>query len=155
MKILLTVDGSSNSDDAVEAIAQRPWPKGSEVRIFSAAVVPARLLAIGDVISPHFAADLEQAARAQAEAAVSKALGSFRERIEQGLTVTTVVAVNSAIDGILKEAEHWDADLIVMGSHGYGGYKRFLLGSVSQAIASLAKCSVEIVRRHGTSASHA
>jgi nucleotide-binding universal stress UspA family protein len=36
--------------------------------------------------------------------------------------------------------------LIVVGSHGYRGYKRFLLGSVSQAIATQAKCSVEIVR---------
>jgi nucleotide-binding universal stress UspA family protein len=39
-----------------------------------------------------------------------------------------------------------DADLIVVGSHGYRGFKRFLLGSVSQAVASHAKCSVEIVR---------
>ena len=39
------------------------------------------------------------------------------------------------------------ADLIVVGSHGYRGYKRFLLGSVSQAVAAQAKCSVEIVRQ--------
>ena len=38
------------------------------------------------------------------------------------------------------------ADLIVVGSHGYGVWDRFLLGSVSQAVALHAKCSVEIVR---------
>jgi nucleotide-binding universal stress UspA family protein len=37
-------------------------------------------------------------------------------------------------------------DLIVVVSHGYRGYKRFLLGSASQAVAAQAKCSVEIVR---------
>ena len=47
---------------------------------------------------------------------------------------------------ILDEADHWGANLIVVGSHGYRGLTRFLLGSVSQAIASHAKCSVEIVR---------
>ena len=47
---------------------------------------------------------------------------------------------------ILDEAENWGADLIVMGSHGYGAWKRFLLGSVSQAVVSHAKCSVEVVR---------
>jgi nucleotide-binding universal stress UspA family protein len=47
---------------------------------------------------------------------------------------------------ILDEAEKWDADLIVVGSHGYRGWQRFLLGSVSQAIASHAPCSVQIVR---------
>jgi len=47
---------------------------------------------------------------------------------------------------ILDEAESWGADLIVLGSHGYNAWKRFLLGSVSQAVVSHAKCSVEVVR---------
>ncbi|HKG22127.1 MAG TPA: universal stress protein, partial [Blastocatellia bacterium] len=47
---------------------------------------------------------------------------------------------------ITDEAERWGADLIVVGSHGYQGLTRLLLGSVSQAVASHAKCSVEIVR---------
>jgi nucleotide-binding universal stress UspA family protein len=48
---------------------------------------------------------------------------------------------------ILDEAERWDADLIVLGSHGYNGWQRFLLGSVSHAVATHAHCSVEIVRQ--------
>ena len=47
---------------------------------------------------------------------------------------------------ILDEAEGWGADLIVVGSHGRGLMGRFLLGSVSQAVALNARCSVEIVR---------
>ena len=47
---------------------------------------------------------------------------------------------------ILDEAESWRADLIVVGSHGYRAWERFLLGSVSQAVVSHAKCSVEVVR---------
>jgi nucleotide-binding universal stress UspA family protein len=47
---------------------------------------------------------------------------------------------------ILKEASRWQADLILLGCHGYGNVKRFLLGSVSQAVALHAPCSVQIVR---------
>lgn len=146
MKILLAVDGSTCSEAAVIEVARRPWPAGSEVRILCAAELPARLMASGDVLPPRFAEDIEQAARAQAEAAIAGALAKFREHDSQGLPVTTAVVVDSARDAILDEAESWDANLIVVGAHGYRGYKRFLLGSVSQAIAAQAKCSVEIVR---------
>ena len=59
----------------------------------------------------------------------------------------------TVIDGtpkvvIIEEAERWEADLIVIGCHGYGPLRRFLLGSVSQAVAIYAPCSVEIVRSH-------
>ena len=146
MKILLAVDGSSCSEEAVMEIARRPWPTGSEVRIFSVAELPARLMATGDVVSPRLVEDLEQVARAQAGAAIVQALAIFREHAGQELSVTTAVVVDTARDAILDEAERWGANLIVVGSHGYRGYRRFLLGSVSQAVATQAKCSVEIVR---------
>jgi nucleotide-binding universal stress UspA family protein len=47
---------------------------------------------------------------------------------------------------IIAEAERLGADLILVGSHGYGPKQRFLLGSVSHAMALYAPCSVEIVR---------
>jgi nucleotide-binding universal stress UspA family protein len=46
----------------------------------------------------------------------------------------------------VAEAEAWGADLIMLGSQGYGAVARFVLGSVSHAVASHAHCSVEIVR---------
>jgi nucleotide-binding universal stress UspA family protein len=47
----------------------------------------------------------------------------------------------------MDEAEKWGPDLIVLGSHGYSGWRRFLLGSVSHAVATHEHCSVEIVRQ--------
>jgi len=47
---------------------------------------------------------------------------------------------------ILEEAKDWNADLIVVGSHGRRGLKRFLLGSVAEAVAMNAHCSVVVVR---------
>jgi nucleotide-binding universal stress UspA family protein len=63
-----------------------------------------------------------------------------------GLTVTSAVLEGNPPEAILDEAERWGADLVVVGSHGYGPVKRRLLGSVSQAVALHAACSVEIVR---------
>ena len=63
-----------------------------------------------------------------------------------GLKATTVVLSGNPKEVILEEAKKWNADLIVVGSHGRRGFKRFLLGSVSEAIAINAHCSVVVVR---------
>ena len=47
---------------------------------------------------------------------------------------------------ILEEAERWNAELILVGCHGYGAAIRFVLGSVSHAVALHARRSVEIAR---------
>ncbi len=64
-----------------------------------------------------------------------------------GLQVSTQVLEGSPKKMIVEEAERWGADLILVGSHGHGPAERFLLGSVAQAVAVHAPCSVEIVRR--------
>jgi nucleotide-binding universal stress UspA family protein len=47
---------------------------------------------------------------------------------------------------IIEEADQTDVDLIVVGSHGHRGIERFMLGSVSEAVALHAHCSVEVIR---------
>ena len=83
---------------------------------------------------------------------MQKVLSAIQETeqilIAAGLAVTDHVLLNveSPAKLILKEATTWGADLIVMGSHGRRGLKRFLIGSVSESVAMHAGCSVEIVR---------
>lgn len=66
-----------------------------------------------------------------------------------GLEVETAVREGDPRSVIADQAEEWSADLIVMGSHGYAGLKRLLLGSVAQHVVSHAPCSVEVVRSKG------
>jgi nucleotide-binding universal stress UspA family protein len=47
---------------------------------------------------------------------------------------------------IVEEARDWGADLIVLGSHGYGRVRRVVLGSVAAAVVAIAPCSVLVVR---------
>ena len=98
--------------------------------------------------------EIEEYALGVARAAVEKAAAKLRaDAGSRQLNVTTKVISGSPKEVILEEAEAFGADLIVVGSHGYGMLDRFLLGSVSQAVALHAKCSVEIVRRPKTQTS--
>jgi nucleotide-binding universal stress UspA family protein len=64
----------------------------------------------------------------------------------KGLNVSHVIRWGDAANMILEEAGDWQADAIFIGARGLGGVKRFLLGSVSSAVAARAHCSVEVIR---------
>jgi nucleotide-binding universal stress UspA family protein len=55
---------------------------------------------------------------------------------------------------IVDEAERWKADLIVLGSHGFGPLRRCVLGSVSLAVVLHAHCSVQVARSHKPPPTH-
>lgn len=143
MRVLLAIDNSPHSQAAVDAVVRRAWPEGSTVKILHV-VEPVYQIAaemwIGAIpnIDDIRQAEL-QAAQTLLDAAAEKLQGRHLE-------VTTVIAEGDARSAIVDEAGKWDADLIVIGSHGRSGLSRLLLGSVSSAVASHAHCSVEIVR---------
>jgi nucleotide-binding universal stress UspA family protein len=144
MKILLAVDGSECSGVAVEEVAKRPWPADSALRIISVA----ETLSFEELtLPPRYREDIERAARQRAQTIVERATTRLRESDARFLPISSSVVVDSPKDAIVEEAERWGADLIVVGSHGYRCPGHAPLGSVSQAVATQAKCSVEIVRR--------
>ena len=147
MKILIATDGSDYSKAAVNSVAERPWPEGSEVKIITAMEIPYAPTTEPWVMPDSYSSELDRVAREQAEAAVKDAVERIESGKASGLEMITKIISGSAGEVILDEAESWDADLIVLGSHGYSGWQRFLLGSVSHAVAMRARCSVEIVRQ--------
>jgi nucleotide-binding universal stress UspA family protein len=147
MKILLATDGSDCSKAAVNSVGERPWPEGSEVEIVSVVEIPYAPTTETWVLPDNYYTELERVAKEQAEAAVKYAVERIESGKASGLEIITKIIGGSAREMILDEAERWDADLIVLGSHGYNGLQRFLLGSVSHTVATHAHCSVEIVRR--------
>jgi nucleotide-binding universal stress UspA family protein len=144
MKILIAVDGSECSDVAVEEVVKRPWPADSAVRIISVAeTLSLEALAL----PPRYREDIERAARQRAQTVVERAIARLRDSDARFLSLSSTIVIDSPKDAIVEEAERWGADLIIVGSHGYRRPDRALLGSVSQAVATQAKCSVEIARR--------
>jgi nucleotide-binding universal stress UspA family protein len=152
MKILLAIDGSSFSDAAVQEIANRPWPLKSEVKIISV-VEPPLLPTVETWVPPdNYIEELELAGENQAKAIIGKAADLISKAQGDHIRVATEIVKGHPKHGIIDVAEEWGADLIVVGSHGYRGLTKLWLGSVSQAVASHAKCSVEIVRTHNGNA---
>ncbi len=145
MRVLLAVDGSPHSQLAVAAVADRPWPDGTIVEVLTVIHAAAPL-----AIDPAFvmaAAHVDQIAeqRHLSSAVVDAAVEEIRKKAPD-LTVTTRVVEGNPKDAILEEAREWRADLIVVGSHGYGRLKRMVLGSVAAAVVANAPCSVHVAR---------
>ena len=146
MKILLAIDGSACSDAAVREVAIRPWPADSEVKVVSV-VEPVLVPAVETWVPPeNYIEALEQAGEDQARRIVDKAAAQVREAQGEKLRVSTEIVRGQPKHAIIDEADALGSDLIVVGSHGYRGLTKLWLGSVSQAVALHAKCSVEIVR---------
>lgn len=147
IRILLATDGSPCSEVAARSIAERPWPPGSEIHVLS--VVESSLPSSRTPYPPYFDPEAMEALRTEATNKAEEAVKTAQRILaEAGLPITGTVAVPCATpkELIIDEAHRWGADLIVVGSHGRRGLSRFLLGSVSEAVASHAKCSVEIIR---------
>jgi len=143
MKILLAVDGSPCSEAPVKEVLERPWPKGTVVRVVAVVENPMpptnAFWPEAYSLSEPFYETVQKNAETLV-ARVAKSLG------EAGLQMETSVRQGDARSGIVDEATAWGAHLILLGSHGYTGVKRLLMGSVAQYVVSHAPCSVEVVR---------
>jgi nucleotide-binding universal stress UspA family protein len=146
MRILVAVDGSPFSDAALEEVARRPWPDGAKILVLTAFELP--LAATPDIWSlpGEYFAQVEQSVRLRGESVMARAVARLTAAVGPDLEVEGECVTGTAKRVIIDEAEKWKADLIVVGSHGYPAWERLLLGSVSQAVVSHAKCSVEVVR---------
>lgn len=147
MRILMAIDGSPCSEAAIHEVALRPWPANSEFRIISAFQIPLNPAPEAWTLQPECYAEMERAEREQAQKAVDVACGELRKAKGESANVSGQVLPGPPQPVILEEADRWKADLIVVGSHGYGTWHRLILGSVSQAVVLHAHCSVEVVRR--------
>jgi nucleotide-binding universal stress UspA family protein len=145
MRILLAIDGSPSSEAAIDEVCRRPWPAGSEARVVTVVSrLESMMMQAGSRENKAYEDVLDHESMETARHLYDIAT-TIGQRAPD-LHVTPKMLVGKPKDAILDEAEQWGADLIVVGSHGYGPVRRFLLGSVSLAIALQATCSVEIVR---------
>jgi nucleotide-binding universal stress UspA family protein len=148
VRLLIGVDGSPDAAAAVQAVAAREWPTGSTARLV--AVLDARMrTALAPTRPP---VELwSTAGDADEQSWVLKMVDAMAEPLwNRGLSVSSVIKEGSPKQVLLDEAEHWGADCIFVGALGLSRIERFLLGSVSAAVAARAHCSVEVVRARRT-----
>jgi len=136
MKILLAIDGSKFSQAAVQQLIAQASPPEAEVRLL-------HVIELWPVHIHNPTWDFRQEKREEAEQLLARTAQQLRA---VGFNVTTVAKEGDPRVDVIDVAAEWHADLIMLGSHGRKGLKRFLVGSVSEAVALHAPCSVLIVR---------
>ena len=139
MKILIGIDDSKVAGDVLRAIVTQFRTEHTEVRVLHVLqpIAPAP-----PQMAPGYAPELEDQKKPAHELVERLA----KELRSTGFKVDAAVEVGDIRERIIDSAAEWGADLIVVGSHGQRGIRRFLLGSVAEFVARHAKCSVEIVR---------
>ena len=135
VRLVIGVDGSPDADAAVRTVAERVWPPGNEARL-----IAVRDQAMATAVEWDTAGDAgaQSGARTIVEAAAEKLRAA-------GLAVSSVVKEGDPKRVLIEEAEQWGADCLFVGARGLRRIERFLLGSVSTAVAARAHCSVEVV----------
>lgn len=139
VRLLIAIDGSAGAECAVEAMMARTWPAGSEALVVTADF---------ELPSPPTQVMLQLAQwigeqRGKMRAAALQAVARLNTA---GLTATSLMKAGEPKAVLCAEAESWGADCIFIGAKNHSRVDRFLLGSVSAAVAARAHCSVEIVR---------
>ncbi len=143
MKILLAIDDSKFSEAAIEAVIRQATPQETEVKVLHV-IEPIPIYPNGQAwgYGPEASQVLKEQ-RKEAEELVARAGQTLREK---NFKVMTAIEEGNPKEVIIDSAAEWHADLIVVGSHGRKGLDRFFMGSVSEAVARHAHCSVQIVR---------
>lgn len=135
MKILLAIDDSAFSEAAIQAVLQQAKPQDAEVQVLHV-MEPGALQTTSGNEGYYAAIDAAfQEAANRSKVLVAKAAELLRSK---GFKVTASASAewgdpkSKIIDVVLE----WEADLIVLGSHGRSGLNRFLMGSVSEAVSA-------------------
>lgn len=145
VRVIIGVDGSLGSDCAVRAVASRRWPMNSEARIVIVkdSIVPA---GVGHLI-PQVEEWVDEVSDEEREWMQNLFERATEELRSHELTVSSSIMAGNPKRVLIEEAEKWRADSVFVGSTGFSNrFERFLLGSVSAAVAARAHCSVEVVR---------
>jgi len=136
--IVVGVDGSAHAEAALELAAEEASLRKARLLVVCAWLFPTMVDPAGVVVPQTF-----EGLQDEAEQIVKAACARVAELQPQVVCEGKAMAGQPA-EVLLKEAEQ--ADMIVVGSRGRGGFSSLLLGSVSQQVVHHAHCPVMVVR---------
>jgi nucleotide-binding universal stress UspA family protein len=137
-RILVALDGSPRAETVAAAASELAQLAGAKLVLFRAIGVPVEL-PVDMLAMPPMNVERELSAAAR------KALEQLAEKLPPRLVETIETRVGIAWDAIVRTSRELGADLIVLGSHGYGGLDR-LLGTTAAKVVNHADRNVLIVR---------
>lgn len=148
MKVLIALDQSDCSEMAFQSVLKRKWPANAEFRLISV-FEPIANMCVGwhAAYVPSVMIEAEQTLLKTRRKYMDQKLEEAKKHFVDN-RVSAEVIDGYAWKSIVDAAKEWNADLIVLGSHGHTGLTRLFLGSVAEAVAGHAGCSVEIIKGH-------
>ncbi len=153
-RILVAVDGSESSQRAAQVALELAEKLKAEITVLHAISPPASyyhssISSLGPMIPPAPAQPEIDAYYAYVRRVGQGIVGETESKAKRhGISVKTEIpeAVSSVVETIVNHAANENADLIIVGTRGLGGFKKMLIGSVSSGVISHAHCPVLVVR---------
>ena len=136
--IVVGVDGSAGSISGLRFAIEEAQTRGAEIKAVTAWHVPVEAFGSGIAPAPISISDFEEVGKTGLDWAMKQVAASAG-----GVKITPVLREGQATEVLVSEAK--DADLLVVGSRGLGGFRGLLLGSVSQQCVQHAPCPVVVV----------
>lgn len=141
--ILLATDGSPSAAEAQRKAIELARALGGPLVVVSVAHLALPVAGYAGYGYSDIVAELKN----EEHKRVEKLLAEVTETAEsEGVSCSTVVADGYAVDEICRKADDYEAQLIVVGSHGWGAARRLFSGSVSTGLVHSAPCPVLVVR---------
>lgn len=140
MRIVLATDGSQNAEYAARILSHLPHRNPIELTVLTTVYVPDSGSSSSEAWLPAFKKEQYETAEEHYDHIVKMFSGAdvkLRHEIAEG----------HVGHSITETAAKLDADLIVLGAKGHSAVNRILLGSVSDFVATQAKCGVLVVRQ--------
>jgi nucleotide-binding universal stress UspA family protein len=141
--ILLATDGSPSAGEA--QLQAFDLAKLSGAPLLVAAVSHATLPAVG-YSAYGYSEIVTEVTHAEHQRLDALLAGVTEAAAKEGIDCTAVEADGAVVEEICRIAAEHDAQLVVVGSHGWGAARRFLSGSVSTGLVHSAPCPVLVVR---------
>ena len=157
MKLLIGYDGSDCAEAALDDLQRAGLPADVEALVMSVAEawLPAPPQSAYELVEHtmevHAPADLtrvyakDSATVKNAEQLAERAARRLQAKFP-GWRVTSDTSCGSPAWELIKRADEWKPDLVVVGSHGRTALGRLILGSISQRVVTEAHCSVRVAR---------
>lgn len=145
MKILIATDGSECSRAAVEKACQLVIkPTETEIKVVS--VYQAYIQLDMYPQTTQYIEEYDRETQEMTQKLVEESASAIRKCFPK-IEISTEIKMGATDRVIVETAAEWNADLIVVGSHGRGFWGRALIGSVSDSVIHHAPCSVVVVRK--------
>ncbi|MBS1998663.1 MAG: universal stress protein [Cyanobacteria bacterium SZAS LIN-2] len=151
MKILVAVEDPGAAAIVADYACDKAKLANAQVKILN--VIPSLFAYTSLAVVPELLDDMRRESRHNAGTLVHE----IAERLAKECPTAVVeeqIAEGSPAETILSVASQWDADLIIIGSHGRRGLNRLVLGSVSMAVVGAAECPVLVVKTRGNGTTH-